>query len=84
MQSLLRYFKPNLNKFKSSMTTLVAEHNNISINSSTLRTVTAARQLESDIHLLVAGNDCMSAASEGSRISGVRHQKSRQIQSNYL
>ncbi len=72
MQSLLRYFKPNLNKFKSSMTTLVvAEHNNISINSSTLRTVTAARLLESDVHLLVAGNDCMSAASEGSKISGV-------------
>lgn len=72
MQSLLRSIKPNLNKFKSSMSTLVvAEHNNILINSSTLRTVTAARFLESDIHLLVAGNDCMSAASEGSKISGV-------------
>ncbi len=44
MQSLLRSIKPNVNKFKSSMTTLVvAEHNNITINSSTLRTITAAR-----------------------------------------
>lgn len=72
MKSLFRSVKPILNKFRSSMTTLVvAEHNNISINSSTLRTVTAAKKLENDVHLLVAGNDCMSASSEGSKIAGV-------------
>ena len=77
IKALSRSVKPILNELRCTrlnnrMSTLVvAEHNNISINSSTLRTVTAARQLENDIHLLVAGNDCMSAASEGSRISGV-------------
>lgn len=72
MKSLFRSVKPILNKFISSMTTLVvAEHNNISINSSTLRTVTAAKKLENDVHLLIAGNDCMSASSEGSKITGV-------------
>jgi len=73
IKTLLRSSKHILNEFSCfRMSTLVvAEHNNISINSSTLRTVTAARQLESDVHLLVAGSDCMSAASEGSRISGV-------------
>jgi electron transfer flavoprotein alpha subunit len=44
--------------------------NNISIKSSTLRTVTAASQLKSEVHLLIAGNYCMFAASE-SKISGV-------------
>jgi len=68
MKSFFRSVNPMINKFRSSMTTLiVAEHNNISINSSTLRTVTAAKKLQNDVHLLVAGNDCMSAASEGSQ-----------------
>jgi electron transfer flavoprotein alpha subunit len=77
VRSIKRSVKPIMNEFTWSrlnnrMSTLVvAEHNNISINSSTLRTVTAARQLNSDVHLLVAGNNCMSAASEGSTISGV-------------
>jgi electron transfer flavoprotein alpha subunit len=69
MQNLLRSVKPIVNKFKSSMSTLViAEHNNISIKSSTLRT---ASQLKSEVHMLIAGNDCMFAASEGFKISGV-------------
>jgi electron transfer flavoprotein alpha subunit len=72
MNTFLRSVKPIVNRFTSYMSTLVvAEHNNISINSSTLRTVTAAKKLQNDVHLLVAGNNCMSAASEGSKISGV-------------
>jgi electron transfer flavoprotein alpha subunit len=72
MKSFFRSVNHMINKFSNSMTTLViADHNNISINSSTLRTVTAAKKLPNDVHLLVAGNDCMSAASEGSKISGV-------------
>ena len=55
MQSFLRSVKPIINKFTNSMTTL----------SCTLRTVNATRQLQNDVHLLFAGNNCMS---EGSKI----------------
>jgi hypothetical protein len=51
MNTFLRSVKPIVNRFTSYMSTLVvAEHNNISINSSTLRTVTAAKKLQNDIH----------------------------------
>ena len=41
------------------MTILVlAEHNNIDIKSSTLNTISAASQIDQDIHVLVTGYEC--------------------------
>ena len=41
------------------MTILVlAEHNNIDIKSSTLNTISAASEIDQDIHVLVTGYEC--------------------------
>lgn len=52
-------------------TLVVAEHDNIRIKPATFNTVTAAKKLGKDVHLLVAGANCARAASEGTQISGV-------------
>ena len=45
------------------MTALViAEHNNKELKPVTLNTVTAACELEQDVHILVAGHGCASVA----------------------
>jgi len=53
-------------------TLVVAEHDNVRIKPATRNTVTAAVRLGNDVHLLVAGANCTTAASEGAQISGVR------------
>lgn len=54
------------------MTTLVvAEHDNSALNEMTLKAVTAAVQIGSDVHILVAGKDCKAVAEEASKVSGV-------------
>ncbi|OXC77504.1 electron transfer flavoprotein subunit alpha/FixB family protein [Caballeronia sordidicola] len=54
------------------MTTLViAEHDNAQVKTSTLHTVTAARQLNNDVHVLVAGHNADSVAQAASAIEGV-------------
>ena len=50
---------------------VIAEHDNSSIKSATLNTVTAASQLEGDITVLVAGHNCGDAASQAAAIAGV-------------
>jgi electron transfer flavoprotein alpha subunit len=50
---------------------VIAEHDNINLNSATLNTVTAALQIGSDLDLLVAGHDCSSVATAASRVVGV-------------
>ena len=42
---------------------LIAEHNNKEIRPFTLNAITAATQIDSDLHVLVAGNDCADAVS---------------------
>ena len=37
---------------------LIAEHNNKELKSFTLNAVTAASQIDSDVHALVIGNEC--------------------------
>ena len=37
---------------------IVAEHDNESLNSATLNSVTAANVIGGDIHILVAGHNC--------------------------
>ena len=54
------------------MTILVlAEHDNKSLKSSTLNTVTAAAKLGEPIALLVAGKDCAAVAAEAATLQGV-------------
>ncbi len=54
------------------MTALViAEHDNTSLKPSTLNTVTAALACDADVHVLVAGRDCVAAAQAAARIAGV-------------
>lgn len=50
---------------------LVAEHDNESIKSATLNTVTAAQAIGGDIHILVAGTGCQTAATAAAEIAGV-------------
>ncbi len=50
---------------------VIAEHDNASIKGATLNTVAAAKQLEGDIHVLVAGSACNAAAEQAKQIEGV-------------
>ncbi|AKH19451.1 electron transfer flavoprotein subunit alpha/FixB family protein [Sedimenticola thiotaurini] len=50
---------------------VIAEHDNRELKSATLHTVTAAGQLEGDIHLLVAGSNCGGVAEAAAKIAGV-------------
>jgi electron transfer flavoprotein alpha subunit len=54
------------------MATLVlAEHSNTELKAATHHTVTAARQLGGDVHILVAGAGCAAAAEAAAKIPGV-------------
>ncbi len=50
---------------------VIAEHDNISLKSSTLQVVSAARKLGNEIQLLVAGHDCAAVAEQASHVEGV-------------
>jgi electron transfer flavoprotein alpha subunit len=50
---------------------VIAEHDNASLKSATLHTVTAAAQCGADIHVLVAGLQAGAAASAAAQIQGV-------------
>jgi electron transfer flavoprotein alpha subunit len=48
-----------------------AEHDNGSIKGATLNTITAAKAIGGDIHVLVAGQGCQAAAAAAAKIDGV-------------
>jgi len=50
---------------------ILAKHDNATLNDATARTVTAAKGLGGDIHVLVAGQDCAAVAEEASKVDGV-------------
>ena len=50
---------------------VIAEHDNVSIESATLNAVTAAAKIGGDVHLLVAGGNCAAVAGEAGKIAGV-------------
>ena len=50
---------------------VIAEHDNQSLKAATLNTVAAAARIGGDIHLLVAGSNCQSAAQEAATLQGV-------------
>ena len=51
---------------------LIAEHNNKEIRPFTLNAITAATQIDSDLHVLVAGSNCTDVAKSVSEISLVK------------
>jgi len=54
------------------MTSLVvADHHNAALGAATLNTVTAARALGGDVHVLVAGANCAGVAEAAAKIDGV-------------
>ena len=50
---------------------VVAEHDNQSLKAATLNTVAAAQKIGGDIHVLVAGANCQSAAQQAAQLNGV-------------
>ena len=50
---------------------VIAEHDNASLKDATLNTITAAIELDSDVHVLVAGADCGGAAQAVANVAGV-------------
>jgi electron transfer flavoprotein alpha subunit len=52
-------------------TLLVAEHVNTALKDATNKTLTAARALGAEVHVLVAGKDCRPAAEAAAKLDGV-------------
>jgi electron transfer flavoprotein alpha subunit len=50
---------------------VIAEHDNASLKASTLNTVAAAQKIGGEIHVLVAGAGCASAAEQAAALQGV-------------
>jgi electron transfer flavoprotein alpha subunit len=50
---------------------VIADHNNASLNVATLCTITAARELSSEVDVLVVGNNCKAIADTVSKTQGV-------------
>ncbi len=50
---------------------VIAEHDNKTLNDATARTVTAAAQISTPVHVLVAGQGCQAVADAASKIAGV-------------
>ncbi|HUS54921.1 MAG TPA: FAD-binding protein [Thermohalobaculum sp.] len=50
---------------------LLAKHDNAALNEATSKTVTAAKQIGGDIHVLVAGQGCAAVAAEAATLDGV-------------
>ena len=50
---------------------VVAEHNNTTLNEATAKAVTAAAQISTPVHVLVAGADCAKAAEQAAKLAGV-------------
>ena len=50
---------------------VIAEHDQQSLKAATLNTITAARKIGGDIHLLVAGSNCNAAAEQAATLQGV-------------
>ena len=50
---------------------VIAEHDHASLKAATLNTIAAARKIGGDIHVLVAGSDCQTAAQQAASLQGV-------------
>ncbi len=52
-------------------TLLIAEHEDRSLNGATAKTLTAAKAIGGDVHVLVAGSGCKAAADAAAKLDGV-------------
>ena len=52
-------------------TLLLAEHDNVALKDATNKALTAAKELGSDVHILVAGQNCKAVAEAAARLNGV-------------
>ena len=50
---------------------ILADHDNTDLNPATLHAVTVATVIDSEIHVLVAGENCAAVAEAAANISGV-------------
>lgn len=50
---------------------VIAEHDNRVIKPATLNTITAAKSLDGEVHVLVAGFDCRAVAEQAAKLEGV-------------
>ncbi|ETX10297.1 electron transfer flavoprotein subunit beta [Marinomonas ushuaiensis DSM 15871] len=50
---------------------IIAEHDNKSLKPATLNAVTAATQIDADVHLLVAGFECQTVVEQAAAVAGV-------------
>ncbi|MBU1465539.1 MAG: FAD-binding protein [Gammaproteobacteria bacterium] len=50
---------------------IIAEHDNKSLKPATLNTVTAATQIDADVHVLVVGFECQTVVEQASKVAGV-------------
>ncbi|MEE2980605.1 MAG: electron transfer flavoprotein subunit alpha/FixB family protein, partial [Pseudomonadota bacterium] len=50
---------------------VLAEHDNAELNVATLHAVAAASEIDSDVHILVAGQSCGAVADAAARVDGV-------------
>ncbi|MEF3130535.1 electron transfer flavoprotein subunit alpha/FixB family protein, partial [Rhizobium sp. 268] len=50
---------------------LLADHDNVSLSDQTAKALTAASQIGSDIHILVAGKGAKTAADAAAKLAGV-------------
>ena len=55
----------------TNKTLVIAEHDHISLKAATLNTVTAAKKLSGEIHVLVVGQNCGAVAGAAAKIDGV-------------
>ncbi len=51
---------------------LIAEHDNLSVKDATHKALTAAVQMGSDVHVLIAGNNAGAAAAQAAKLAGVK------------
>ena len=50
---------------------VIAEHDNDSIKTATLNTITAAAAIGDDVHVLVVGSGCQQAVTAAAEVAGV-------------
>ena len=50
---------------------VIAEHDNTALSVGTTNTITAATQLDADVHVLVAGSGCRAVAEQVAKVNGV-------------
>ncbi len=51
---------------------LLADHNNAKLGSATLKAISAAKAIDADVHVLVAGSGCKAVAEEAAKLDGAK------------